>query len=170
MRSGERGGYNLLIISSQNATINAENCKEITAPLVIRQVFKIVSERVLHTVSIHGPRKRPNSLSCTNSTPHTTLSITWWHSGYQYGIFCRQIPTVHVPTTMKTSIIDKLNECVDYLSTVHPMKLPVHKIQSCFTNCVVEFVNCTCLTCIQVYVNSYKHGDDAKVGGCARHS
>jgi hypothetical protein len=36
------------------------------------------------------------------------------------------------------------------------MKLPVHNIQSRFTNCVIEFVNRTSLTCIQkVYVNSY---------------
>ena len=57
---------------------------------------------------------------------------------------------------MKKGIIDKLNECVDKLSIVHPTKLPVHIIQSCFTNCVAEFVNRTCLTCIKkVYVNSY---------------
>lgn len=57
---------------------------------------------------------------------------------------------------METSIIAKLNECVDSLSTVHPMELPVHKLQSRFTNRVVEFVNRTCLTGVQtVYVNSY---------------
>jgi hypothetical protein len=65
---------------------------------------------------------------------------------------------------MKTSIIDKLNECVDYLSTVNPMKLPVHKIQSRFTNCVVEFVKRACLTCIEkVYVNSYNMATKRKL-------
>ena len=62
LRSGERAGHNLLIISSQNATINAKKCKEITAPFVIGQVFRIVSEYVLQTVSSHGHRKRTNIL------------------------------------------------------------------------------------------------------------
>ena len=52
----------------------------------------------------------------------------------------------HVPTEMNPVFITKQNECAVCCSFVHPVKVPVHKIQFCFTSCIVEYVNLICLT------------------------
>jgi len=51
------------------------------------------------------------------------------------------IMVVHVSTEMKLSSAVKQKECELCFSSRHPMKASVHKIQSWFMICVVEFVN-----------------------------
>lgn len=52
---------------------------------------------------------------------------------------------VHTFTKKKTCLIAKQNECGVHFSVKHPMKEPVHKIQSYFMSCVIVFVYHTSL-------------------------
>lgn len=45
---------------------------------------------------------------------------------------------------------DQAYECGVYFFSIHPMTVPVHKIQFCCIICVVEFVNHSCLIWIQM--------------------
>ena len=46
--------------------------------------------------------------------------------------------------------ITKQNVCAANFSSIYSVKVLLHKIQSCFTNCIVEFVNHSCLIQIKM--------------------
>jgi hypothetical protein len=47
---------------------------------------------------------------------------------------------IHVSTELNPSFAAELKDCGVYFSSIHPMKVSVHIIQFCFTNCVMEFM------------------------------
>jgi len=70
----------------------------------------MVSECVLHSHANLWPvnTNGPNNPSCTHSTPHTRLNVTYWHCVDEHVIFCRQIPVilrVRASTHVKPSYI-----------------------------------------------------------------
>lgn len=71
-----------------------------------------------------------------------------WHSLDYHGIFCKQIPVilgVHISMQMIQIFIIKQTECVASFFSIHSVKVLVHKIQSCFTNCTADFVDHSCV-------------------------
>ena len=75
----------------------------------------------------------PNSGSCIHNTPHTNHNFvygSWWinvgFSEYCWLLF------QELATEIKLSLINKQNECGGYFSSLHPMKVPVHKIHSMY--------------------------------------
>jgi hypothetical protein len=67
----------------------------------------------------------------------------------------------HVSTENTASFAAKKNECEVYFSSMHAMKVPVHKIQSCFAICAVDFANYSCLTWTQMKQFFAFHANDA---------
>ena len=70
----------------------------------------MVSECVLHSHANLWPGNRngPNNPSCTHSTPHTKLNVTYWHCVNEHVIFCRRMPVilrVRASTDVKPSYI-----------------------------------------------------------------
>jgi hypothetical protein len=66
-----------------------------------------------------------------------------------HGIKCRPVPVnsqiFHIATEMKLVFITKQNECGVCCFFVHPVKVPVHRIQFCFTTCIIVYVKLTCV-------------------------
>jgi len=52
--------------------------------------------------------------------------------------------TADMSTDLKPSLTAKQNDCVVYFSPMHPLKVPVHKIQFCFT----FYVKSLCATAV----------------------
>ena len=71
------------------------------------------------------------------------------HCMDMHGIMCRPVPVIVGDFTHPLRWNQFLllnNECVVCCSCVHPVKVPVQKIQFCFTTSIVEYVNLICLT------------------------
>ena len=88
------------------------------------------------------PKNGSNSRSWTLGTSRTNLNIMWWHL---VGYHEKPLPLrIHVPTETELASPLSLIRAGFYLSKMHATQLPVQKIRSCFTICVVEFVNYRC--------------------------
>jgi len=60
--------------------------------------------------------------------------------------------SIHISTEMKLRFTIKQNESVACFSSMHTMKVTVHKIQSCLTICVIQFMDCLiCMLMQQMY-------------------
>jgi len=76
--------------------------------------------------------------------PHKALYGYAWDYSYVQTSTCYS-QRFHIPTEMKPVFITKQNECGVCCSCVHPVKVPVHRIQFCFTTCIIKYVKLICL-------------------------
>jgi hypothetical protein len=59
-------------------------------------------------------------------------------------VLCRPVSLIHKSTELKRGLITIQNEFVSIFSNIHPLKVPVHKIQFHFTFCIMELGNQVC--------------------------
>jgi hypothetical protein len=77
-----------------------------------------------------------------NTTGMFHLQIALWHFMDYYGIAVTL--TDYAATELKTRLTATQHDCAVYCFNMHPTKVPVHKFQSCFTNCAEETVEHSC--------------------------
>jgi hypothetical protein len=113
-----------------------------------------LNSRILHLITrwgVSGQLQAPN-ISLLGKEPAVPINVMWCHFAESSGILCREvyvILTVRVSTEMKQA--SSLNARLGGLF-LHkaPLNVPARKINSCLTNCLIDFVNQSFLTWVQM--------------------
>ena len=147
---GERGGHNPLLIILSPKTLETTHrivcCVSSYTVLLTKKAQglaqsdrhkKMVSECVQHTgVNLWSQEKRPSNPSYTPRISYAKSQIMALRGS--------RLVFLHTSTYYSSSLRNRASVGV-CSSITHHMKVPVFKIQSYFTTCVVHFVNHNCL-------------------------
>jgi hypothetical protein len=106
--------------------------EKVTGSLLITQVFKMLSE-CNTLVWIYGLRNRhkPSNPRCTHSTSHTKLSLKLCGLSQDFLQNDACYREIVCPLQWNQASLLK-SECELHFSSLQSMKVPIHKIQSCF--------------------------------------
>lgn len=123
--------------------------------LIFGQIFKNGVRMCYKSVQIqrlwkqNGPKKASFTLK---STPHIETTPSCNGTPYiNIGFSPNLILRVYISADMKPRLIIKQNNCEVSFNSIYPLKMQVHKIQVCFTICLIESVSHSYIVLIHMH-------------------